>query len=201
MIIYGSKAVHLQSFKLNKEVCKKCDSTGTLTLSIYSKHAHVFWIPLLPFAKLGITQCSNCKNTLTEKEMPQDLRNVYYAQLKTVRPPFWQYSGLAIIGILAVTIYISGRNNDSKEKTYSTSPQVGDVYEIDLGKGNYTSARVAQIEGDSVFVNQNSYIIDKQYKVYKLDVDSMYYDSQIGIQKDTITSWYNRKKIYSIKRK
>ena len=63
MIIYGSKAVHLKSAQPPTAVCPSCGQTGTTVLTQgYSKHAHVFWIPLFPIGRIGRDHNVNIAN-------------------------------------------------------------------------------------------------------------------------------------------
>ncbi len=99
MIIYGSKAVHLTS-EQSKATCPSCNTKGSLIVSVFRRHAHIFWIPLFPIGKKGFSQCQHCKNVLEEKEMPEPIKTEYNELKKSARGPFWQYIGLILFFVL-----------------------------------------------------------------------------------------------------
>ena len=77
MIIYGSKPAHLKTIQLTSTTCPNCNTQGALMLSAYSKHAHVYWIPLFPVGKLGTCECKKCDYAVDETEMPENISWAY----------------------------------------------------------------------------------------------------------------------------
>lgn len=104
MIIYGSKSVHLKSERSETSVCPNCEIRGSLILSVYRRHAHIFWIPLFPIGKKGFSQCQHCKNVLYTKEMPVSIQKEYDQLKNKAKGPLWQFAGL---GILIITIIVA----------------------------------------------------------------------------------------------
>ncbi len=100
MIIFGSKAVHLKSEQTDTVVCHSCGKRGSLSINIFGKHAHFFWIPFFPIGKTGVSQCQHCKNVLRLNEMPQALKDEYKALAKETGYKFWQYAGIIIFLLL-----------------------------------------------------------------------------------------------------
>jgi zinc-ribbon family len=76
MIIYGSKAKQLAKEALIDQ-CPNCKTQSSVELYIFQKYAHVFWIPFFPLAKTAVTQCTNCKQVLKQKEMPSTFQMSY----------------------------------------------------------------------------------------------------------------------------
>ncbi|WP_299900212.1 zinc-ribbon domain-containing protein [uncultured Aquimarina sp.] len=107
MIIYGSKSVHLKSERSEISVCPNCGTQGSLVLSVYRRHAHIFWIPLFPIGKKGLSQCQHCKNVLYTKEMPLSIRKEYDLLKNKAKGPLWQFAGLGILIITIVCAAIS----------------------------------------------------------------------------------------------
>ena len=71
---------------------------------------------------------------------------------------------LYIIGAMAVAmglgaLYYNYRKD--KEKTYLSNPKKGDVYEMVMKSGRYSTAKIIHITKDSIFVTANSYETDK----------------------------------------
>lgn len=100
MIIYGSKAVHVKSTQPKTITCPSCGTKGSLVLSLYRKHAHIFWIPLFPIGKKGVSQCQHCKNVLEYKDMPAPIKEEFKILKSEAKGPIWQYAGLVLIAIL-----------------------------------------------------------------------------------------------------
>jgi hypothetical protein len=127
MIIYGNKPVHLKSVQPPTLVCPSCGQTGTIVISAYSKHAHIFWIPLFPIGRLGASQCQHCKQVLELGAMPHEIKREYSNLKAETKVPLWQFSGLGLVAvIIAFTIYSSGEDK-KKEAEYLANPVVGDV--------------------------------------------------------------------------
>ena len=72
MIIFGSRATHLKSEQLQSASCPNCQTKGSLTASIYGRHAHVFWIPFFPMGKTRVFECQNCHKGFKQKELNDD---------------------------------------------------------------------------------------------------------------------------------
>ncbi|MGB3182247.1 MAG: hypothetical protein WBB45_12705 [Cyclobacteriaceae bacterium] len=97
MLIYGSKATHLKSAQSKTATCDSCGTKGNVNMSVFSRHAHVFWIPVFPIGKTGASQCGHCKHTLTTREMPDDMKSEYKNLSADTSVPFWKMT-LAHIG-------------------------------------------------------------------------------------------------------
>ncbi len=102
MIIYGSRSVHLKSTQADKITCPNCQTENSLILSVFGKHAHVFWIPLFPIGKKGFSQCQHCKQVLETREMPEQIKTAYKILKKDSKYRVWQYSGLIAFLVLFV---------------------------------------------------------------------------------------------------
>ncbi len=106
MIIYGTKEVHLKSKRLDMVMCESCTKRGDITLSVFGKHFHIFWIPLFPIMKKGYSECSHCKNVLKVKEMPDSIKNEYKEFKKEAKYKIWQFLGIILTVLHFCTIYL-----------------------------------------------------------------------------------------------
>jgi hypothetical protein len=200
MVIFGSRAVHLKSVELKTTNCPSCNTQESLVLSIFRKHAHVFWIPMFPIGKKGVTQCQHCKNVLETKEMPEPIKRQYINLKNETKGPIWQFAGVGIITALIVwAIYANGENKKLEIK-YIASPVVGDVYEYEIESGSYSTLKVMNISKDSVFVFSNNYEIDRKSKVDKIDKPENYSDLFYGISKSKIKKMYDDGDIFEVNR-
>src|SRR5689334_11457267 len=186
MIIYGTKPVHLKSAQPSTTVCPSCGQTGTIVLSAYSKHAHIFWIPLFPIGRLGVSQCQHCKQALDDAAMPGELKREYNNLKAETRVPIWQFLGLALIGLLAIWITYNSGEEKKKQLGYVANPAVGDVYKYRTENRSYSTLKVTSISADSVFVSPNNYESDKASGVYKIEKEENYADFSYGISKEDL---------------
>ncbi|WP_103069149.1 zinc ribbon domain-containing protein [Aquimarina sediminis] len=198
MIIYGGKAVHLKSERSKKTTCPSCGTQGSLILSVYRMHAHIFWIPLFPTVKRGTSQCQHCKNILKTKEMPESLKRECESLKNNTKGPIWQFAGLGIIAVLITWgIYADG---EDKKLEYIASPQVGDIYEYKIEIGSYSTLKVIDVSNDSVFVSPNEYEINRKSKINRINTPKNYSKSSYGISKNELKKMYDSGEIFDINR-
>jgi zinc-ribbon family len=200
MIIYGSKAVHLKSVQPSTVVCPSCGQTGTTVLSTYSKHSHIFWIPIFPFGRMGVSQCQHCKHAIADSKLPHELKREYNNLKAETKVPIWQFSGLGVIAIMAIFISYSSGESKKKEQEYVANPVVGDIYKYKTEKAHYSTLKVISVSADSVFVSPNEYETDKMSGVYKIDKEENYADFSYGISKGDLKQMHTDADIYEIDR-
>ncbi|WP_299314284.1 zinc-ribbon domain-containing protein [uncultured Aquimarina sp.] len=200
MIIYGSKAVHIKSEQSKKSICISCGTQGSLTLSVFRRHAHIFWIPLFPIGKKGMSQCQHCKNVLKTKEMPEPIRKEYDILKNKAKGPIWQFTGLGILVVLiAWGSYVNGQDK-KLETEYIVSPMDGDIYEYKIETNSYSTLKVTSVSKDSVFVSPNEYEISKKSRIYKINKSENYSEFSYGISKARLKEMYESGEIFDINR-
>lgn len=96
MIIYGTGSKNLGTKKLQGAKCQNCESTDMYVQAI-SRYVDIFWIPIFPFSKKMFSICNHCKQTLTKKEMSQQLKDKVELEKSSFSTPFYLFIGLAII--------------------------------------------------------------------------------------------------------
>ncbi len=200
MIIYGSRPVHIKTVECNHITCQNCDTKGPILLSIFRKHAHVFWIPLFPIGKTGGSECMNCKNVLEPKEMPQDLRQEYDLLKADARGPIWQFSGLLLILVVIIWANFQSAADTKEEREYLANPQIGDVYQTKSESNNYSTMIITDIDADTIYMCFNDYETNKVTGIYKIDIPENYPDSSFGMLHADIVALYDEDKIIDIKR-
>lgn len=200
MVIYGIRAVHLKSAQPITTSCSSCNSKGSLLMSVYRRHAHVFWVPLFPVGKTGVYECQHCKQVVESSEM-QDSNKREYIKLKNeAKGPIWQFAGLGIIAIFIAWINIQGIEDKKLELEYIVAPQIGDVYEYKIGNGSYSTLMVTDVTSDSVFVSPNEYEISRITKIYKIKESDNYSDQSYAISKVELKEMYDSDVILDIDR-
>jgi hypothetical protein len=201
MIIYGSRSSHLGTKQLTNEKCPHCGTVGSLIMSTYAKYAHVFWIPIFPLGRTGVSQCQHCKQVLEVKQMPPNIRQYHEVSLAENRIPLWQFSGLALLMVLiAWTVYSSGKDKE-EQAVFLASPAKGDVYEMKTEAGNYTLFKIVAIADDSVNVVYNDFEVTKLSGINKIDKDENYPDSiYYSLSLGELKAMFEKGKIMDINR-
>ncbi len=106
MIFYGRRASNIGEFDVHDTECQYCGSKDTQQISVFGKYLQVYFIPIIPFGKEAVAECTHCKRTISEKEFPQDLKMSYRLNKDKVKRPIWHYTGLAAIVMLFVVMNI-----------------------------------------------------------------------------------------------
>lgn len=200
MIIYGTRASHLRSIQLDKETCPHCSTPGSITMSTYTRYAHVFWIPFFSVGRFSISQCQHCKQALEVKQMPAQIRAYHERNLAETRLPLWQFAGLALLAV-GIGFGIVSNNLDKKNQAQLIqSPLAGDVYEMKTEGGSYTTFRVVNVRMDTLEVNLNNYEVSTVSGISKLHKDENYSDSSYFIPVTAVREMFTAGEIVDINR-
>lgn len=160
MIIYGARNKELAKAHLT-EKCPHCGTQNSIDMHVFQKYAHVFWIPFFPMKKLGISQCSHCKQALFPEQMPMSLKTIYGDLKAQSKTPIWTFTGLALVAVLIIAIFINDRRNDQKNAQLILTPQAGDIFEIEGKNYRYTLFKVDHVQGDTVYIRASNYEVNK----------------------------------------
>ena len=200
MIVFGSRTAHVVTRPVHNSVCSSCSNSGTISLSVFRNHFHVFWIPMFPYGKKGVSQCSHCKNVLTHKEMPERLKNEYHKIKQEHKGPVWQFSGLVLLVLLISFIAFQINTDNKNESLFIQSPANGDVYYQKLPNGSYSTGKVVNVTNDRIFLVFNKFEIAKMSRVYKIDKEENYASEAFSIHIKDLKKMYEDNEIYRIKR-
>lgn len=200
MIIYGWKAAHLRSTQSKTAVCPSCKTQGSTVISVFSRHVHIFWIPLFPYGKTGTSQCQHCQHTMKVKQMPEEIKREYKNLKMDVKPHIWQFSGLVLISFLIAWGIYSSKENDKKNLEYIGAPKVGDIYEYKTESGYYSSLKVVNVSTDSIRVVPNEYEIEKKTGIYRIDKPENYGEFSYGLSKQELIEMFTSEEIYEVNR-
>lgn len=200
MLIYGWKAVHVKSVQSKNSSCPHCGASQSLIFHIYSKHAHIFWIPLFPIGKTGIAECLHCKYTLKPREMPVDICQEYKEIKAYIRPFSWQFIGGGLLVLLALFILYGTLTEKKTEAHYIAYPQPGDLYYYVNDGGKYSTARVYRVSKDSAYINFNEFQIDNKRQIHTLE-KTKYTDTAYPVALERLQELYQNGDIYRVYRK
>lgn len=187
MIIYGSRSVK-QAVEQLSESCPHCGTSNSIELYVFQKYAHIFWIPFFPMGKTAVSQCNHCKQILKKDEMPSSMLHAYDRIKAKTRVPVWTFAGLALVGALVVVGFVSNKQKDEKNAKLIQAPAAGDVFEVRTKEGQYTLMKVAEVKGDSLFIQLHQYETNKLKGLadLKRKGDSGYTDEVFVLLKDDV---------------
>jgi hypothetical protein len=156
MIIYGTNSKLLITQQIT-ETCPNCNTNNTMHISVYQKWAHIFWIPTFPIGKAGGSYCESCNQVLKPKNMPADIR-LNYDNIKAQSSlPIWTFSGIGVIVLIAIAVFIFNKQKAQKVTQMIPSIQKGDIMHMKLEDNAYTLVKVNRVKGDSVFLFLNKF--------------------------------------------
>jgi hypothetical protein len=199
MIVYGWREVQTAKEDISDCNCVSCNNTFTLSVYVFYRYVHVFWIPLFPIGKVVKSHCSSCGFTLTKKEMPESQRMAFSNMKKKNRIPVWMFSGLLIIGGLVSWSFIDKAIQKSNTKDMIQNPVKGDIYSIKLSSGSYTAYKVDNVSGDTVFLVVNEYMTEDPAGLSELKYME-YNDTADGVFKSDVEEMFKNEKIIAVDR-
>jgi hypothetical protein len=200
MIIYGSRASHLKSVHLQNESCPNCNQQGSVTLSTFTRYAHIFWIPLFSVGRFSVSQCGHCKQALEQKQMPAQIAAHHHRNLAETRLPLWQFTGLALIAVLvAFGVYGSAADKE-QQAAFLKNPMAGDVYELKTKSGSYTTFKIVNVKPDTVEVRFNDYETNKITGISTIDIEENYSDTTYVLPAVTIREMFAAGEVVDVNR-
>lgn len=206
MIIFGTRAKTLVPKETQSYDCEYCHTKGSVTFAFIARYFHIFWIPIFPTSKKGISQCSHCKQVLYAHEMSPRMKQDYANASASAKRPITHYFGLFIIGLIFCVIIYGVFTNSMNETKYLANPEVNDVYRIEKN-GNYTLYKVSEVKGDTLIFKPHNMVAEKYMKLSELqrkykndysDETIKFTKAQINSMKESSMSDFG--KIYSIER-
>ena len=177
MIIYGYRSTHLKSGQLPNAKCPCGESQNKMTVSVFGRHVHIFWIPLFPAGKTAVFECQQCHKGFKKKELNDDGKLAYKNFKTTVKTPIWKYSGLAIIAVLIAFGFYSSKQDEAKIAAYVAQPAMFDVYTFRTESNYYSTFKVLEVFKDSMYVSYNAMETNKLSRVRDIDIPKNYQDS------------------------
>jgi hypothetical protein len=201
MIIYGLNSIHLKTKLSQFAVCPNCNNKEQIAISTFSKHFHIFWIPIFPAGKEASAVCQHCNHSMNEKSMPDNIKQESNELKSETKPPLWQFSGIPIIAILIALLINFLQNEKMRELEYLSSLKAGDIIEYKTETGNYSTFKLTDVTDDSVIYVLNNYEISTMSRIKDIDNDTSYSDELYIISIKELKDMYHNKTIFGINRK
>ena len=156
MIIYGRRSTFTKA-EIIFDQCPNCKNSNVLQINIFQWYVHIFWIPIIPAGKYGVSVCNNCNQVLKEKQMPPSLKFSLDNVKRQAKVPIWNFVGLLLIGLGVIAAIISGKYKEEKVSKLVLAPKKDDIFQIKIKDGVYTLYKVFKVEGEIVFFYSNKY--------------------------------------------
>lgn len=102
MKLTGKKYSELKSETSTAIICPNCNTQTSTKISVIGVYKHLLHIPFLSGGKFGESNCSNCNQKYTLKNMPATIKLAYFELKETTKTPIWFYAGL--IGIKTLVL-------------------------------------------------------------------------------------------------
>ena len=200
MIVYGIPYTHLKSEILRNAVCPNCKTRGQMTASVFGRHIHIFWIPLMPIGKTGTLECHHCHKGYKPKELDERARMEYKNFKTTVKNPFWKYSGLIILALLGVMVFYTQKMTEQRVDELVDNPAMFDKYTFKTESNYYSTFKVVEVFNDSIYVNYNDYETDREDGIGDIDLEKNYASDVYVLTNEDIESMHTSGKIKDIER-
>jgi len=203
IVLIGTNTSLIQEGQITSVDCPSCSSSNVLLYRIYSKYVHLTMIPLFAVGKIFESECSNCNKDFDYEDFSENDKEkiINIKEIKEAETPFWTYTGIIVlIGFIIFGINSYLENNDQISERINT-PTVGDVYNLKLSNGYYSTVRIDEINNDSVYTTQNDYNTYLPFDVDEIDQPENYTNSKATYSKKELLELYEKDIISSIKRK
>lgn len=202
LFILGTKSYNSKVGEIENFNCPKCFSNTQLNYTLSGRYTFLTFIPLFPVDKEILTFCDHCDEEIQPYQLEENT-NIEIKRIKKesiLTAPFWTYTGsIILIGALFYGIY-SYINSKDNSKIYLQNPIVGDVYNVKMSNGYYTTYRIDKISKDSIFVTINDYQAYLPYETDDIDTPENYTNTKTKYSKQDIVNLFNKDEIYSITR-
>ena len=175
MIIYGTNGTHLRTDALPSPACPACGTGNALRTSVFSRYAHIYWIPLFPYTKLAVVQCGACQTTWDSKALPTEVGPAVLALKRRANTPAWTWAGLGLVALLLSGSTLYGIQDTHDDDALLTAPRAGDIYTVHTDSANmYSLLKVCQVGGNGVELVANDYETPDSHPISALDVPEKY---------------------------
>ena len=104
LIFHGKRKTAIGIFEPLFYKCPNCEQLHSTYIVAYSWYFHIFWVPLFPYEKEFVANCSECGFTRSEIKFGPNLVKELGEKRKDFRHPWWTWSWLILF--LGVVLYI-----------------------------------------------------------------------------------------------
>lgn len=106
-VIYGSYKKAIGIFEPPFYKCPNCEEYNTSYIVVYSIYYHMFWIPIFPYEKEAVANCSECGFRRNEIKFGPNLIKEFSEKKKEYKHPWWTYSLVLLFVIIILAAIIT----------------------------------------------------------------------------------------------
>ena len=198
MIVYGQRSTLVKT-ELIHEPCPNCGKNFSVQMNVFQRYAHIFWIPVFPIGKTGVSQCTSCGQVLKEAFMSDALKSGYKNLTLQSKAPIWTFSGLAIAAIIIACVIIDDRKQSKLKDQCVSNPKKGDILQV-KEDSIYTLYKILDVSKDSVYFVANSYKTDLSGSIADIE-DRPYETTEYVMPKSKLVEMNNNDRINDVERK
>ncbi len=202
MIFYGTNGALIRTEPLPAIPCPACATTGALKLSVFSRYAHIYWIPLFPYSRPTVVQCDHCQQGWDGKALPAALQPAVQEARQSIRAPWWHWSGLGIIAVLIGVGIVANSRDARANKAYLAAPRAGDIYTVHSpgDSTKYSLLKVLSAKGNTVELVANEYEIDNRHPIDELNSPEKYSKESFSLTQFELQIMQNKDQLVDVDR-
>jgi hypothetical protein len=170
-------------------------------MTVYGRYGHIFWIPMFPIGKTGISVCNNCSQVLKLDAMQPQLRLAYDNLKSHAKIPVWHFSGLGIIALIIIGVNISEGQRADRVTKLVHDLKTNDIIEVKLKEDQYTLFNILKADRDSVFFIASQYQSTEESGLSDLKNKEFAIDSVYTVPKQNLVEMDKKGEIVDIDRK
>jgi len=121
MIFFGSRGKAVSGQVVEGIQCPNCENQQFITFGII-RYFHLYWIPTFPTSKTVGIECTHCKRTLVDKELPPELAKKIKTTVFNKKNIIPMFSGLIIIACIILFGVYTVQQDSIQETTYIEQP-------------------------------------------------------------------------------
>lgn len=199
MLLVGTRDLNVENGTLLNEKCPNCKSENTLHFSIYKKYTYITLVPLFPVGKYVNIECRECREVFDYDDLHENAQET----LKNIKlgSSIWMFTGSIILALFLIYSINNFLNNKDKTSVFIKNPIEGDVYNLKLSNGYYSTMRIDRVTKDAIQSTQNDYNAYLPYEVDDIDKTQNYSDRKINYSRKELNKLYEDGKIIKITRK
>jgi len=170
MIFFGTRSRTVNGHVISGGVeCPTCGHNEFQTFG-HQHYCPIYWIPTFPTGRSVGMECTHCRHTLVDDEIPESLASRAAASTFAGRSRVPMFAGLMLIGMLVLYGAHTAAGVEAETEAVLDQPAVGDYYVVDYTQVTggdstdvempYTIWRVSKVSGDSVHFRESQYVYE-----------------------------------------
>jgi MFS-type transporter involved in bile tolerance (Atg22 family) len=108
LLIHGKQKTSIGVFEPLIYKCPNCEQLHTTYVVVYSIYFHIFWIPVFPYEKDAMANCTECGFKRPEIKFGPNLIKEFEEKRKNYRHPWWTWLLIIIfLGLILTAILVA----------------------------------------------------------------------------------------------